>query len=133
MLNLVRALIPNAYVRALVLKGLRWGGAAAGGAIAAWLVKKGIPSADATSVSEAVAALVLAGGSALFSYIDAKKVDTQVKTTEAATAGAVAAGIQSGAVTPAQVQTQATAALVEGDGAAKQLSQTIATLKAGQA
>ena len=126
MLNLLRSLIPNDYARALVLKGLRWAGAAAAGALVPILIAHGVSQADAATIGGAIAALILGGGSAIFSVVDANKVDAQVKDTQAATAATVASAIQSGATTPATI----TNAVHAGPTA---LAKTIAALRAGAA
>jgi hypothetical protein len=133
MLNLLRSLIPNSYARALVLKALRWAGAAAAGALIPWLISHGVSAADASSIAAALAALILGGGSALFSALDARSVDTEVKAATAATTATVAGAIQSGAATPAYLVSQAHAALAGDSVDHEALAQTLAILRAGQA
>ncbi len=126
MLNLIRSLIPDGMQRALVLKGARWLGAAAAGAAFTWLINHGVATADATAIAGAIAALILGGASAAYSYLDAKSVDTQVVAAKADGAHeAVATAISS----PENLQAL-TAAVKQGPEA---LAATLAKLNAGTA
>jgi hypothetical protein len=122
--QLGRSLLANPLMRARVLCLLRWAGAAAAGAFVPWLVKHGVDATDAASIGAAIAALILGGGSALYSMIDVIRVDQQVKQTAASVATAPAERI-------AQIAKQAQAALTGDQGASAQLAAMLARLKAG--
>ena len=86
--QLGRTLLANPLVRARVLSLLRWAGAAVAGAAVSWLGKHGVDATDAQSIGTALAALILGGGSALYSIVDVNRVDGKMK--QAAAARAVA-------------------------------------------
>jgi hypothetical protein len=132
-LNLIRALLPNPWVRAQLLNGLRLLGAAASGFAIKWLIAHGVADGDAAAIGAALAALILGGGSALYGILDVNGVDKQQKQAVANTAHTVASGIESGAVTAPAIASQASAALALGNGASKRLASTIAALKADAA
>lgn len=121
-----RALLPNPFVRAIVLKGLRQGATWASGLLLAFLLRHGVNGTDASGIAQDVAGLVLLIGSAALNYLDATRVDKSEKQAVASTATAVAVGIAGGATTAADV----IASVQDGPHA---LSATLAALKAGQA
>ncbi|HWY14451.1 MAG TPA: hypothetical protein VNX86_04835 [Rhizomicrobium sp.] len=137
MLNFLRSLGLDTLARAQALKILRWLATVAGVALTTWLISKGISAADATAIATAVGGLIIGVGSALvslgFALLDGRRVDTKMKTTQAVTAATVASAIQTGATTPAAIAATAQQALAQGDGASKQLSSTLAALRAGAA
>ena len=122
--QLGRSLLANPLMRARVLSLLRWAGAAAAGACVPWLVRHGVDATDAASIGAAIAALILGGGSALYSMIDVTRVDRQVKQTAESVATAPAEKIS-------QIANQAQAALTGDKSASVQLAAMLAKLKAG--
>lgn len=72
-------LLRDGIVRARVLAGLTWAGAAASGALVPVLINHGVSSTDATSIGAAVGALILAAGSAVYGIlVDPKNVDSKI-------------------------------------------------------
>lgn len=125
--SFLSSILPDGVKRALVLKALRWAAAMASGALLPFLVNHGVNAADAASIVAAIAALILGGGSALFSALDAKNVDTKLKETKADTATTVATAIQTGQATPQEVTATAQS------GSPEALKSLLTTLNAGQA
>lgn len=126
MLGIFRLLIKSPMARAYILAGARHVAGWAGTALATWLISKGVHTADATSLAEGVGALVVPATSILYSMLDVKTVDGQVKATQVDTAATVAAAIAKGETTPRAIQ-----AAVQNDHGA--LAEALAALKAGQA
>lgn len=122
--NLIHAFGLDGVVRARALQMLRMAGAAAAGWLGFWLTKHGIAQADASAIGAAVAALILASGSAVFSWIDPAAVDQKMADAHAQGAALAASAIRAGKATPEQITALS--------GSPEALKQLLAMLKAGQ-
>lgn len=101
--NIIRSLGLDSVLRARVLQELRVVGGMAAGALATWLASKGVSQSDALAIGAAVSALIVAAGSAGFSWADPQKVDDKMTSTHADGAVAAATLIASGKATPQQI------------------------------
>ena len=137
MITLIESLGLDTLARAQALKLLRWLATFVGAALAGWLVAHGVDSADTALIVSSVGGIILGLGSALvslgLSFLDGKRVDAKLRTKQAATAQAVASAVQSRPEMAPLIASQAAAALIGRDAAARDLAQTIAALNAGAA
>lgn len=90
-LNILRAMIPDATLRAYVLAGVRWLGAAVGAAVGAFLIKGGMSTGDTATIVTALTALIVAIGSGVLNIVDVQSVGAQQAVTKATVANKIIA------------------------------------------
>jgi hypothetical protein len=96
----ITGILPDTLKSAMVLKALRWLSNAAGTALLTWLLAKGFDPESANAIVAALAGLILAVGSGLYSLWDAKHVEqkTEQKVEQATTTGYINGSVDGGAV-----------------------------------